>query len=310
LGLEYFKKIVDFQKKHRPADRQILNGIQTNGTLLDEEWCQFLAAKKFYVGLSLDGSRKLHDCYRRTKSGKPTFSQVWKGYGFLRDQGARIEILCVVNDTNVQYPEEIYRFFKKLDVEYVTFLPLVEADPERDSAVSQPSVSPEAWGNFLSAIFDEWMDRDIGRIKIQIFEEALRTAFGQDHSLCIFRQTCGDIPVVEHNGDFFSCDHFVDADHRLGNIIETPLAELLENPAQRDFGRAKMDRLPEYCQQCEVLDMCHGGCPKNRFIKTPVGELGLNYLCQGYKRFFTHCKPFVEEVAVQWRRENPTKIRS
>lgn len=305
LGLDYFRKIVALQKKHLPGNRKIFNGIQTNGTLLNEQWCQFLAAESFYVGLSLDGPRKLHDRYRRTKSGKPTFSQVRKGYDLLRGQGANTEILCVVNDTNVRYPEEIYRFFKQIGVQYVSFLPLVESEPERTTGVSRRTVPSKAFGNFLCTIFDEWMNQDIGQIKIQIFEEAARTAFGLDHSLCIFRKTCGDIPVVEHNGDFYSCDHFVDADHRLGNIIEMPLSELLESPAQRSFGRAKSDRLPGYCKQCEVLDMCNGGCPKNRFIKTPDGELGLNYLCQGYKQFFTHCKPFVDEVAAQWRRENP-----
>jgi uncharacterized protein len=148
------------------------------------------------------------------------------------------------------------------------------------------------------------VDRDVGRIKIQIFEEAARTAFGQDHSLCIFRKTCGDIPVIEHNGDFFSCDHFVDAEHRVGNIIDTPLAELLESPAQRAFGCAKADTLPRFCHKCEVRDMCNGGCPKNRFLHTEDGEEGLNYLCAGYKRFFNHCRPFVKEVAAQWHRQN------
>jgi uncharacterized protein len=304
MGLKYFQKIVAIQQKHLPGNRTILNGIQTNGTLLDVEWCQFLAAENFYVGLSLDGPRKLHDRYRRTKSGNPTFSQVRRGYDLLRDRGAETEILCVVNDTNVRYPQDTYRFFKQLGAEYLTFLPLVETDPESESGVSQRSVSPGGWGDFLCVIFDEWMGQDIGRIKIQIFEEAVRTAFSQEHSLCIFRETCGDIPVLEHNGDVYSCDHFVDIDHRLGNIIETPLAELLESPAQRAFGRAKLDLLPGYCRQCEVLDMCNGGCPKNRFSKAPDREDGLNYLCSGYKKFFIHCKPFIEEVAAQWRREN------
>jgi uncharacterized protein len=164
-------------------------------------------------------------------------------------------------------------------------------------------VPAEAWGRFLCAIFDEWQNRDIGQIKVQIFEEAARTAFNQEHSLCIFRPVCGDIPVIEHNGDFFSCDHFVDSEHQLGNILETPLVELLESPEQRAFGQAKSKTLPRYCRECEVKAMCNGGCPKNRFISTPDGEPGLNYLCEGYKRFFTHCMPFVEAVAHQWRRQ-------
>lgn len=157
------------------------------------------------------------------------------------------------------------------------------------------------WGDFLCAIFDEWVGQDIGKIKVQIFEEATRTAFDQEHSLCIFRPVCGDIPVIEHNGDFYSCDHFVDGEHRLGNIQKTPLVEILESPAQRAFGQAKLDTLPRYCLECEVRSMCNGECPKNRFIRTPDGEPGLNYLCAGYKRFFTRCQPFVEEVASQWR---------
>jgi uncharacterized protein len=161
----------------------------------------------------------------------------------------------------------------------------------------------EAWGDFLCAIFDEWVEQDVGLIKVQIFEEATRTAFDQEHSLCIFRPICGDIPVVEHNGDFYSCDHFVNVDHLLGNIKTKPLVKLLESPAQRKFGQAKLDTLPRYCLECEVRSMCNGECPKNRFIQTPDGEPGLNYLCAGYKRFFTHCQPFVHEVVSQWRRQ-------
>ena len=159
----------------------------------------------------------------------------------------------------------------------------------------------DAWGDFLCAIFDEWQAQDIGRVKVQIFEEAARPAFGQGHTLCVFRETCGGVPVIEHNGDFFSCDHFVDPGHHLGSIQDTPLVELLESPRQRAFGQAKLDSLPQYCRACEVRPMCNGGCPKNRFIRTPDGEAGLEYLCAGYKRFFTHCRPFVEEVGALWR---------
>ena len=169
------------------------------------------------------------------------------------------------------------------------------------AAISPRTVPAESWGIFLCAVFDEWVGGDIGRIKVQIFEEAARTAFGQEHSLCIFRPTCGDIPVVEHNGDFYSCDHIVDAEHRIGNITRTSLAELLESPAQRAFGQAKMETLPRTCRECEVREMCNGECPKNRFLRTPDGEPGLNYLCPGYKRFFIHCRPFVAEVAAEWR---------
>ena len=301
LGLDYFRTIVALQRRHQPPDRRIFNGMQTNGTLLNEDWCRFLAETGFAVGLSLDGPQEMHDLHRVTRKGQPTYEQTMRGYSLLRQHGISCDILCVVNAHTVRYPTQVYRFFKEIEAQYVTFLPLVE--PSAEGGVSRRSVPADAWGSFLCTIFDEWQNRDIGRIKVQIFEEATRTAFGQEHSLCIFRPVCGDIPVIEHNGDFFSCDHFVDKEHCLGNIRETPLVELLESPAQRSFGQAKLETLPRYCQACEVRAMCNGGCPKNRFIGTPDGESGLNYLCAGYKRFFTHCRPFVKAVAAQWRRQ-------
>ncbi len=304
LGLDYFRNIVALQRKHQPSNQHVLNGMQTNGTLLDEEWCRFLAAENFSVGLSLDGPQEMHDRYRLTKGGKPTFGQTMRGYELLQKHGVYNDILCVVNVYNVQYPTQVYRFFKQIKAQYVTFLPMVEPLLDGEGGVNRLTVPAEAWGVFLCTVFDEWVSQDIGRIKVQIFEEAARTAFGQEHSLCIFRPICGDILVIEHNGDFFSCDHFVDNEHHLGNIIETPLVELLESPAQRAFGQAKLGTLPRYCQECEVRAMCNGGCPKNRFIKTQDGEEGLNYLCSGYKRFFTHSQPFVSEVAAQWRQQS------
>jgi len=307
LGLDYFREIVALQRKHKPPDKRIVNGIQTNGTLLDEDWCRFFAKEGFAVGLSLDGPREMHDLYRVTKDGMPTHEETMRGYELLQEHQVSTDILCVVNAHNVRFPLQIYRFFKQIGAQFISFLPMVEPQPDAGSDVSPISVPPEAWGEFLCAVFDEWRDRDIGRVKVQIFEEAARTAFGQEHSLCIFRQTCGDIPVVEHNGDFYSCDHFVDVEHRLGNIKETPLVELLESPAQRAFGRAKLEALPRYCLKCGVRAMCNGECPKNRFLETPDGEQGLNYLCEGYKRFFMHCLPFVSAVAALWRRQNPLK---
>jgi uncharacterized protein len=303
LGLDYFRKIVALQRKHQPSSRRIANGIQTNGTLLDEEWCRFFAAEGFAVGLSLDGDREMHDQYRVTKDQKPTHEQTMRGYRLLQKHRVYTDILCVVNAYNVQFPHQVYRFFKQINAQYISFLPLIEPQLDAEGSVSPISVPAEAWGVFLCTIFDEWRDQDIGQIKVQIFEEAARTAFNQEHSLCIFRPTCGDIPVVEHNGDFYSCDHFVDVEHYLGNIKETPLVELLESPAQRAFGKAKLETLPRYCQHCRVRAMCNGECPKNRFLKTPDEEPGLNYLCAGYKRFFTHCQPFVSEVAALWNRQ-------
>jgi uncharacterized protein len=303
LGLDYFRKIVALQRKCQPSGRRIANGMQTNGTLLDEEWCRFLAAEGFAVGLSLDGPAEFHDRYRVTKDHRPTYEKTMRAYELLRGHQVNCDILCVVNAHNVRRPAEVYRLFKQIEAPYVSFLPLVEPQRGAEGGVSSLTVPAEAWGAFLCTIFDEWVSRDIGRMKVQIFEEAARTAFGQEHSLCIFRPTCGDIPVVEHNGDFFSCDHFVDAEHRLGNIRQTPLVDLLDSPAQRAFGQAKLETLPRYCRVCEVRAMCNGECPKNRFRRTPDGQAGLNYLCAGYKRFFTHCRPFVSEVAAQWRRQ-------
>ena len=301
LGLDYFRKIVALQRKHQPRNQRITNGIQTNGTLLDEDWCRFLAAEGFTVGLSLDGPQEMHDRFRVTKGQSPTHKDAMRGYQLLQQHRIPVDILCVVHSENVQHPTEVYRFFKQINVQYIGFLPLVEPQPDEEGGVSHRTVPAEAWGNFLCTIYDEWKRQDIERIKVQIFEETARTAFGQDHALCIFRKTCGEIPVIEHNGDFFSCDHFVDKEHRLGNIRETPLVDLLESPAQRAFGQAKRDTLPRYCQACTVRTMCNGGCPKDRFLRAPDGEAGLNYLCKGYKRFFTHCRPFIAELSALWR---------
>jgi uncharacterized protein len=303
LGLDYFRKIAALQRKHLPPGRRITNGIQTNGIRLDEDWCRFLSAEAFAVGLSLDGPWEMHDRYRVTKGGKSTHKHAIRGYKLLRQHRIPCDILCVVHAQNVRYPTQVYRFFKQIKAQYLGFLPLVEPQPDTEGGVSERTVPAEAFGVFLSTIFDEWLNQDIGQVKVQLFEEATRTALGQEHSLCIFRKTCGDVPVVEHNGDFFSCDHFVDVEHRLGNIRETPLVELLDSPSQKAFGQAKLDGLPPYCQRCGVRAMCNGGCPKDRIIRTPDGDAGLNYLCAGYKHFFTHCRPFVTELASLWRRQ-------
>jgi len=304
LGLDYLRRIVAFERKHQPPNRSIVNGIQTNGTLLDEEWCRFLAAEGFAVGISLDGPKALHDLHRVTKNQDSAFDQAIRGYTLLQRHQVSSEVLCVVNADNVHHPLQVYRFFKELQAQYITFLPLVEPQPGSQGGVSQRTVPPDAFGDFLCTIFDEWKRQDIGRVKVQLFEEAARTAFGQEHTLCILREICGDVPVVEHNGDFYSCDHFVDAEHRLGNIGETSLVDLLESPTQRAFGQAKLDTLPDTCRACEVREMCNGGCPKNRFAQTPDGQAGLNYLCAGYRQFFNHCRPFVTAIAGLWRRQS------
>ena len=300
LGLDFYRRVVELQRRYTPAGKRIVNGIQTNGTLLDDEWCSFLKEEGFYVGISLDGPRELHDLHRLTKKGDPTYDDVIRGYGLLMKHGVDTEILCVVNADNAGSPLAVYRFFKQIGARYISFLPMVEPDPGSPSGVSTLSVPAEAWGRFLSTVFDEWIEEDIGVVKVQMFEEALRTAFKQPHSLCIFRSTCGDVPVLEHNGDFYSCDHFVDSYHLLGNIGGTPLAELLTDPRLVEFGEAKRSSLLRVCVECEVREMCNGECPKNRFCLTSDGEPGLNYLCEGYKVFFTHVGPFVSEVASLW----------
>lgn len=297
LGLNFFHRVVEIQRKHKPSNCRIINGIVTNGTLLNKDWCNFFVKERFAIGISIDGPQEIHDRHRVTKNQRPTFNQVMHGYKLLKQYNINCDVLCVINSHNVQYPNKIYQFFKQIGVKYITFLPLVEPQLDAKDGVSQNTVPSSAWGKFLCAIFDEWIEHDIGSVKIQIFEESARIALGQEHALCIFKEICGDVPVVEHNGDFFSCDHFVDPQHYLGNIKETPLIELLESKAQKAFGQAKLDTLPKYCLSCKVRYLCNGECPKNRLIKTPDGESGLNYLCEGYRQFFNYCKPFIDAIA-------------
>ena len=295
-GRDFYTKVVTLQKKHQPPGCSILNGVQTNGTLLDEEWCSFFASEGFIAGISIDGPGDLHNRNRHSLTEDSSLTQVLRGYELLKKYGISTEILCVVGAHNVNYPLIVYDFFKQLEVKYVTFLPLVIRQAGSASGVSTNSVPSEAWGSFLCAVFDEWVKKDIGKIKIQIFEEAARTAFNQKHTLCIFKVDCGRVPVIEHNGDFYSCDHFVDKDHLIGNISKRSLADLLDSPEQIAFGKAKSLSLPHLCLDCDVRNMCNGECPKNRFIDSPDGKPELNYLCSGYKQFFTHCRPFVEAI--------------
>jgi len=301
-GLDFFRQAVNLQQKYKPSGRNIINGIQTNATLLNDDWCKFLASEGFFVGVSIDGPEELHNKFRVSNDNTGSFKKTLNGYEFLIKHNVKTELLTVVNARNVLSPLEVYRFLRQLGSNYMTFLPLVERDPGSDSGGSSISVQPEAFGSFLSIIFDEWVAEDIGRMKIQIIEEAARTAFNQDHTLCIFKKTCGGVPVVEHNGDFFSCDHYVDKEHLIGNINERLLSEMLDSDKQKAFGQAKRTTLPQYCLDCEVLYMCNGECPKNRFIKTLSGEPGLNYLCPGYKSFFNHVKPFINTIADEWQK--------
>lgn len=300
-GIDFFRKIIALQKKHQPAGKKIINGIQTNGTLLNENWCNFFVSENFNVGISIDGPEKMHDLLRRTGANGSTFMKVLSGYELLQKSGIQPEILCVVSAGNVKYPDEVYNFFRQLNASYITFLPLVERLPGSVTEVTRDSVPSEEFGRFLCKVFDEWVEKDIGSVKIQIFEEAARVAFNQDHTLCIFKVNCGRVPVLEHNGDFYSCDHYVDSDHLLGNITDKSLSNLLDSADQQAFGSLKSNALPKFCRECDVLAMCNGECPKNRFICTPEGDPGLNYLCNGYKLFFNHCSPFVEAISTAWK---------
>ena len=328
LGIDYFREVVALQRKHCPPGRRVRNGMQTNGVLLDDEWCRFLAEEGFSIGLSLDGPEKLHDEYRVTKGRQPTHRQAVQAFARLKAHKVPCDVLCVVHAGNAGRPTEVYRYFKGIGADHMQFIPLVEPAPgdaaaspggaagqhvgpdlvepaPGGAAVSSRSVPAEAFGDFLCAVFDEWIRNDVGRVTVQIFDEAARTGLGIEHALCIFRETCGDVPVVEHNGDFYSCDHYVDPGHLVGNIRDTPLARMIDGDAQRRFGRDKWTSLPRYCRGCEVRAQCNGGCPKDRFIETPDGEPGLNYLCAGYKKFFLHSREHLGAMAGLWRAGEP-----
>ena len=259
-----------------------------------------------FVGLSMDGPRELHDCYRIDKHEKATHKSVLRAFRLLQRHRVHCDVLCVVHNQNVRQPTAVYRFFKDIGVRFLQFLPLVVR--RGNGGVSAQTVPAEAYGTFLCTIFDEWVRHDLGRVNIHNFDEATRPFLGMEHAVCVSRQICGNIVVLEHNGDVYSCDHFVDREHRLGNIRETPLAELLDAPALLEFGRNKRERLPGYCRQCDVLALCNGGCPKDRLARTPAGEEGLNHLCSGLKRFYTYSSPYLQKLA--WHRRSGEPMES
>jgi len=308
LGVDFFRKVVALQEKYRGSKR-VANAIQTNGTLLDDEWCAFLAEHKFLVGLSVDGPRHLHDVYRVDKKQRPTFDGVMRGLGFLKKHGVDFNTLTVVNRANSKHPLEVYRFLKEIGSGFIQFIPLVERKPERtpalldlaeppvpgmdapDLPVTSWSVESNQYGEFLCRIFDDWVRHDVGRVFVQIFDVALGNWTGMGSGLCVFAEKCGGALALEHNGDLYSCDHYVYPQYKLGNLLNQDLGAMVNSPPQLEFGNAKADSLPNYCRQCEVRFACNGECPKHRFIETPDGEPGLNYLCAAYKRFFKHIDP-------------------
>ena len=319
LGLDFFRRVVDLQQRHA-GGKTIANALQTNGVLIDDAWGEFLAEHRFLVGVSIDGPRDLHDCYRVDKGQAPTFDRVMRGIAKLKQHNVDFNTLTVVHRRNSQHPVEVYRFLKEIGSGFIQFIPIVERRAKSGSSdglvlikpsfgdaaeVTEWSVEPKAYGTFLSRIFDEWVKKDVGRVFVQLFDVALESWMGMDASLCVFKKTCGSALAMEHTGDLYSCDHFVYPENKLGNIMETALENLVDSPQQKAFGQAKSESLPRMCRTCEVRFACNGECPKHRFLTTPDGEPGLNYLCAGYKHFFKHIDPYMQFMAGELRAQRP-----
>ncbi len=312
MGLDFFKRSVDLVNQLKRPGQKVQYTIQTNGTLLDDQWGAFFKENNFLVGLSVDGPKDLHDVYRVNKGGAGSFNQVMRGLSFLKKHKVDFNILCTVHAANQHRPLDVYRFFRdELGAQFIQFIPIIERAnsstlpvanigwsqrPGGDrplytnagDLVTERSVDAESYGKFLIAVFDEWMKTDIGKVYVQHFDSALSNWFGTPGAVCVFSETCGQAVALEHNGDLYSCDHFVEPKYKLGNIRETHLIQLLASAQQIKFGQDKKATLPRYCRECDVRFACHGECPKNRFLKTPDGEDGLNYLCAAYKLFFHH----------------------
>ena len=314
MGVDFFRRAIALQETYRRPGMRFENTLQTNGTLLDDEWCAFLRENDFLVGISIDGPRALHDAHRVDKSGRPTFDRVMRGLRLLQKHGVEINVLVTVNRINAQYPLEVYRFLRdEVRTSWMQFIPAIErihqgaVSPHQEGTrVSERSVAPEQWGGFLTAIFDEWVRRDVGRVFVQTFEAAVRSWLHLGSSgMCVFDPTCGYGLALEHNGDLYACDHFVEPRYLLGNILQHRMIDLVGGDRQKQFGRAKLDSLPRFCRECTVRFACHGECPKNRFLQTPDGEPGLNYLCAGYKSFFDHIDGPLNILAQLLRRGLP-----
>ncbi len=308
MGIDFFKKALKFQEKYANGKR-IENCFQSNGTLIDEEFCRFFKDNNFLVGISIDGPEHLHDIHRLTSSNTGSFRKVMEGIDLLHKHKVEFNTLSVVNKVNSYHPLEVYHFLKKIGSGFIQFIPIIERianHPEPgslrlvapiygdDARVSEWSVEPEQYGKFLSAIFDEWVRQDVGKYFVQIFDVSLANWAGENPGLCVFTETCGDAAVMEHNGDLYTCDHFVYNEYKLGNIFEKPLADMMKSDMQKQFGTDKRDKLPRICFGCEYRFACHGECPKHRFVTTTDGQLGLNYLCSAYKMFFSHVHPYMQ----------------
>lgn len=326
MGVNFFREAVAFQKRHANG-KKIENAFQTNGTLLDDEWGRFLATEGFLVGISIDGPRALHDAYRVDRGQRPTFDRVMAGMDVLKKHKVEFNTLTTVHRKNAPQALEVYRFLRKHGSGYMQFIPIVERMPGKgpvvheltlslppdldrtneegggraEARVTPWSVRPAEFGEFLCTIFDEWVGRDVGRVFVQHFDAALAKWVGAPGGPCIFAETCGRALAVEHNGDVYSCDHYVYPEYKLGNLRETPLAALVDSPRQQKFGAEKSSALSRYCRECPVKFACNGDCPKHRFARAPDGEPGLSYLCKSYRRFFTHIDPAMGTMAALYR---------
>lgn len=311
MGLSFFRRAAEYVNKYHRSGQEVHSSLQTNGIRINDEWAMFLKRHNYLVGLSMDGPQALHNAYRVDKGGKGTHHQVVRAWQTLKRHEVEVNILCTVHAANADHPLEVYRYFRdELGAQFIQFIPIVErTTPESmplteqgwgqkhshahllytqsGNQVTSRSVRPEQYGRFLASIFDEWVQRDVGRVFVQTFDAALASRLGQP-SLCIHQPTCGNALALEHNGDLYACDHYVEPDYLLGNIQQTPLSQLIASQQQRAFGQAKWDSLPGYCRNCPVLWACFGECPRNRFTHTPDGEPGLNYLCAGYRMFINH----------------------
>lgn len=319
--VSFYRKAIEFQKKYGKG-MLIENTIQTNGTLLNDDWCRFFKENNFLVGISIDGPEEFHNEYRRDRFDKGSFNKVMAGIRLLKKYGVEWNVLAVVNDFNVGYPEEFYDFFFGIGCRYLQFTPIVErisrhsdgrnlASPSESgiSGLTATSVTPEQWGEFLCRVFDRWIKKDVGRVFIQLFDSTLANWVGVAPGICTLAKTCGHAGVIEHNGDIYSCDHFVFPEYRLGNIRDNSIVELMSSQRQIEFGQSKEKNLPGQCRDCEFLFACNGECPKNRFAETDDGERGLNYLCKGYYRFFKHAAPFMEYMKNELSRgEAPANV--
>ena len=319
MGLDFFRRSIELERRYAQPGQRILNTVQTNGTLLDDDWGAFLKENDFLVGISIDGPPAMHDAYRVDKGGKPTFDRVIRGLDVLKRHQVDWNVLTTIHAVNGDHGAEVYRFLRDdLGAEYIQFIPIIErATPETlevadagwgsgvdgrplytqdGSLVTHRSVTPEQYGRFMIDVFEEWVRRDIGTVYVQMFDTALANWYGEPGGMCVHAETCGEQLALEHNGDLYSCDHYVEPDYLLGNIRERPLLELVALPQQRKFGQDKRDSLTQFCLDCDVRFACNGGCPKDRFATSPYGEPGQHYLCPGYKAFFEHIRRPMESM--------------